>query len=94
MDGFQKERKFVNAQNANHLGGIRRKMTNEFTLIKEREKWLNKWYGRKVTARALGELKQTDIEWIILLKKNLSKEKTYDEKKEIYAIIDNIWSNN
>lgn len=50
-----------------------------FILSNEREKWLHKWYGNKITARALGELKENDSK----LKNELSRifclERNYTE---------------
>ena len=43
----------------------------EFNLKKEREEWFSKWLQKRLTGRAIIELKKQDEEFIRLLKKLL-----------------------
>jgi hypothetical protein len=47
-------------------------MKEEFNLKSEREKWFNKWLQKKLTGRAIIELKNQDKEFIELLKENIN----------------------
>ena len=49
-------------------------MVEEFNLKKERERWYDKWLQKRLTGRAIIELKNQDEELINILKKIQTEE--------------------
>lgn len=60
----------------------------EFNLNEKMSRWIERWYGKKVTGRTLGELKQIQDEFIKQLKETIEHQELEDW--EFYRIINKL----